>query len=148
MTETHDGRQVRGRERRLTRCNDALVDELAQTISACVVVGDYEIGSWLRQETLASEFGVSPTPIRGALRQLQSSGIVTLVPNRGALVYGPTLRDIREAYQVRAELEGLTIELAAGLITYEQLERLREAEGLLRHAVTDFVAARGRRRRL
>lgn len=123
---------------------EALVDELAHEIQARVMKGTIPIGSWLRQESLATEFGVSRTPIREALRKLQASGTVALVPHRGALVRGPTARDIREAYQVRAELEGLAAELAAGFIRDDQLRRLREAEELFRRAVADFLTG-GRR---
>jgi DNA-binding GntR family transcriptional regulator len=118
----------------------ALVDELAQEIQARVMKGAFPIGSWLRQESLAAEFGVSRTPIREALRKLQASGTVAVVPHRGALVRGPTAREIREAYQVRAELEGLAAELAASFILDDQLTRLREAEELFRFSVQDFLA--------
>lgn len=67
--------------------------------------------------------------------------MVDVVPHRGALVCGPTLRDIREAYAVRAELEGYAAELATTYMRDDQLERLREAETLLRHAVADIPAA-------
>lgn len=102
--------------------------------------GVIPIGSWLRQETLAEEFGVSRTPVREALRILEASGIVELVPHRGALVRGPTARDIREAYEVRAELEGLAAELAARWIGDDQLERLREADELFRRSVKKLAS--------
>jgi DNA-binding GntR family transcriptional regulator len=120
----------------------ALVDELAAKIQARVMTGELPIGARLRQETLAAEFGVSRTPVREALRKLQASGTVELMPHRGAIVRGPTAREIREAYLVRAELEGFATELAATLIRDDQLERLREAEELFRRAVEDFVAKR------
>jgi DNA-binding GntR family transcriptional regulator len=90
-----------------------LVDDLAVRIHAAVLAGEIPLGSWLRQEQLAEQFGVSRTPVREALRILQASGVVRQVPNRGALVEGPTPTDIREAYVVRAELEGLAAYLAA-----------------------------------
>jgi DNA-binding GntR family transcriptional regulator len=103
--------------------------------------GTIAIGSWLRQESLAADFGVSRTPVREALRKLQASGVVEVVPHRGALVRGPTVREIREAYEVRAELEGFAAELAARWIHTEQMGRLREAEELFRKAVADLSAA-------
>jgi DNA-binding GntR family transcriptional regulator len=122
-----------------------LVDELAQEIQARVMGGVIPIGSWLRQETIAAEFGVSRTPVREALRKLEASGIVRLVPHRGALVRGPTAREIREAYHVRAELEGLAAELAAHRILDDQLERLREAEELFRRSVEKIAARKAAR---
>ena len=124
-----------------------LVDELAQRIQARIMSGELVTGSWLRQEILASDFGVSRTPIREALRKLQASGLVDLVPNRGALVRGPTAREIREAYLVRAELEGLAAELATTRILDSQLDQLREAEELFRRSVHDFVASKRVRKR-
>src|SRR5581483_10873398 len=76
----------------------ALVDKLAATLQARVLSGELPVGSRLRQE---------------ALRKLQASGLVELRPNRGALVRDVSPREIRDAYEVRAELEGLAAELAA-----------------------------------
>ena len=90
-----------------------LVDDLAKQIRAAILAGAIPRGSWLRQEQLAEQFGVSRTPVREALRILQASGVVRQVPHRGALVEGPTPTEIREAYVVRAELEGLAAYLAA-----------------------------------
>jgi DNA-binding GntR family transcriptional regulator len=108
----------------------ALVDRLAATIQAKVLSGEFESGSRLRQESLASEFGVSRTPVREALRKLQAAGIVQLEPRRGARVRGPSAREVREAYEVRAELEGLAAALASERIRDDELRRLREAQAM------------------
>jgi DNA-binding GntR family transcriptional regulator len=121
-----------------------LVDRLASAIQARVLSGELGHGARLPQSALASEFGVSRTPVREALRKLQATGLVELVPNRGALVRGPTAREIREAYVVRAELEGLAAELATGRISDRDLRRLREAEALFRRSVTSLIARRRR----
>jgi DNA-binding GntR family transcriptional regulator len=121
-----------------------LVDRLAATIQSRVLSGEIPTGSRLRQETLASEFGVSRTPVREALRKLQSSGLVLVEPNRGAVVRGPSARDIREAYAVRAELEGLAAETAVARILDGQLDSLREAEKLFRHSVEEVIHDRRR----
>jgi DNA-binding GntR family transcriptional regulator len=110
--------------------NAALVDRLAATIQARVLSGEFASGYRLRQESLASEFGVSRTPVREALRKLQASGIVQVEPNRGATVRGPSPREVREAYEVRAELEGLAAALASTRIRDDDLRRLREAQAL------------------
>jgi len=122
-----------------------LVDRLAGAIQTQVLSGEVPIGTRLRQEALAEEFGVSRTPVREALRQLQSTGLVELLPNRGAIVRGPSARDIREAYEVRAELEGLAAELAAERISDRDLLRLREAQALFRETVETLIERRARR---
>ena len=123
-----------------------LVDRLAGAIQTSVLSGDVPVGTRLRQEALAEEFGVSRTPVREALRKLQATGLVELLPNRGAIVRGPSAREIREAYEVRAELEGLAAELAAGRISDRDLFRLREAQALFRKSVETLIARRARRR--
>jgi DNA-binding GntR family transcriptional regulator len=121
------------------------VERLATTIQGRVLSGAVPVGTRLRQEALAEEFGVSRTPVREALRQLQATGLVELLPNRGAVVRGPSAREIREAYEVRAELEGLAAELAADRMSDSDLFRLREAQALFRESVTNLIARRARR---
>lgn len=118
----------------------ALVDHLAASIRARVLTGEIPVGSRLRQERLAAEFGVSRTPIREALRKLQADGIVELQPNRGAIVRGATAREIREAYEVRAELEGLAAELATTRIDDVQLQELHAAQRLFGSSIAKLVA--------
>jgi DNA-binding GntR family transcriptional regulator len=121
---------------------DGLVDRLASAIQARILSGEIPSESRLRQESLAAEFGVSRTPVREALRKLQSAGIVVLEPRRGAIVRGPTARDVREAYLVRAELEGLAAELATPVINDDELARLRDAEALFRRAIQGVIEER------
>ena len=123
-----------------------LVDRLAGEIQARVLSGATPVGTRLRQEALADEFGVSRTPVREALRQLQATGLVELLPNRGAVVRGPSAREIREAYEIRAELEGLAAELAAERISDRDFRRLQEAQQLFQDAVKTLIARRARRR--
>jgi DNA-binding GntR family transcriptional regulator len=119
---------------------EALVDHLAAAIRAQVLSGEIEVGARLPQERLAAEFGVSRTPIREALRKLQAGGIVEVQPNRGAVVRGPTAREIREAYEVRAELEGLAAELATTRIHDGQLQELHAAQRLFGRSIARLVA--------
>ena len=120
----------------------ALVDRLAATLQARMVSGELVSGTRLRQEALAEEFGVSRTPIREALRKLQASGLVELQPNRGALVRGPSSREIRDAYEVRAELEGLAAELAAERIQQAQVDGLHQAQSEFRETLARMMRVR------
>ena len=126
----------------VTTSADQLVGSLVGRISAKILAGEYPPGSRLRQEALAEEFSVSRTPIREALRQLEVKGVIQHRPNQGAIVLAPNARDIRDAYQVRAELEGLAISLAVDWITDEQIERMRRAQKRFADTVDKLIAAR------
>jgi DNA-binding GntR family transcriptional regulator len=123
----------------------ALTERVADAIHARIVGGDWPAGTWLRQNTLAAEFEVSRTPVREALKTLSERGVVEQIPHRGARVRLPTLRDLREAYTVRAVLEGLAAEIAADLATQDQMDRLLAAEKMFEDAVNAFAedGARG-----
>jgi DNA-binding GntR family transcriptional regulator len=73
-----------------------LVDELARAIGLRISEGTIPAGTWLRQRTLADEYGVSRTPVREALQKLEANQIVDLVPRRGAVVIGPNARQLKE----------------------------------------------------
>lgn len=106
---------------------NALVDELATKIRAKILSGEIAIGAPLRQAELASTFGTSRTPIREALRQLQTGGLIEVVPNRGAIVRVPVPWEVREAYEVRAELEALAARRAVDRLDDATLAELRAA---------------------
>ncbi|HST39992.1 MAG TPA: GntR family transcriptional regulator [Conexibacter sp.] len=112
----------------------ALVDDLAERIRQRIMTGEIPIGAQLRQAALATEFGVSRTPVREALRQLQMGGLITVVPNRGAVVRVPSPWEVRAAHEVRAELEGLAAERAATRLSEQQLAALRRANETMRKA--------------
>jgi len=115
-----------------TPSTSALVDDTAAVIRGLIMSGEIPIGAQLRQAELATLLGVSRTPIREALRQLQTGGLIEVVPNRGAVVRVPAPWEVREAYEVRAELEGLACERAVRLITAETIDDLRATNEILR----------------
>jgi DNA-binding GntR family transcriptional regulator len=110
----------------------ALVDDLAEQIRQRITAGDFPIGMQLRQAALASEFKVSRTPVREALRKLQAGGLITVTPNRGAVVRVPAPWEVRDAYEVRAELEGLAAERAATRIGPTDIAKLERANDTMR----------------
>jgi DNA-binding GntR family transcriptional regulator len=91
----------------------SLTDEIVLRLEKAILEGVYPPGAHLLQDELCERFGVSRTPVRQALRDLQARNLVVLVPNRGATVRIPSRRDAQEVYAVRAELEGYAAELAA-----------------------------------
>lgn len=103
-------------------------DEIALLLEDEIVSGRAAAGSVLRQEQLSERFGVSRTPIREALRRLAAQGLVSFTPNRGVRVRTLSRDELREAFLVRAELEGLATELAVPRMTPERLAELDGAE--------------------
>ncbi len=91
-----------------------------------ILSGVYHENEELKENTLATELGVSRTPVREALRQLELEGLVTIIPNRGASVSGITSKDIHDIYIIRSYLEGLCAKWACEHITEEQLDSLEE----------------------
>lgn len=91
-----------------------------------ILSGDYHEGEELRENTVATELGVSRTPVREALRQLELEGLVSIIPNKGASVTGITMKDIHDIYTIRSYLEGLCARWACENITNAQIEALEE----------------------
>ena len=102
---------------------EALRDQLEQDI----VTGHFRPGERLDEQSLATRFGVSRTPIREALMQLASTGMVELQPRRGAFVASLSLRAVVERFEAMAALEGMCGALAARRITDAQRADLAAA---------------------
>jgi len=90
----------------------------------------YHRNDELKELTIANELGVSRTPVREALRQLELEGLVNIIPNKGAYVVGITYKDISDIYEMRSMLEGLCARWATAYITDKEIEMLEEIEDL------------------
>lgn len=87
--------------------------EAYRALQQGIQAGRYPAGSRLKEVDLASELGMSRTPIREAIRQLERDGVVEIIPNRGAAVREWTPDDVEDAYALRAVLEGFCASRAA-----------------------------------
>jgi DNA-binding GntR family transcriptional regulator len=119
---------------------EAAVADLQEAILA----GELAPGAPLRLEELARSLGMSISPVREAVRQLESLGLAVHVPHRGARVSELAIDDLRDTYEVRLALETLAVRRAAerftegdGATSTEHLERWAEA-----HRGGDSVEAR------
>lgn len=91
-----------------------------------ILSGKYKQNEELREVAIATELGVSRTPVREAIRQLELEGLVNLIPNKGAYVTGITIKDVKDIYVIRSYLEGLCAKWATEFITEQQLCELEE----------------------
>lgn len=91
-----------------------LVDEVADELRERIYSGSYALGSKLRQEQLAEDLQVSRTPLREALRVLESEGLLHSEPGRGVRVVPADVKKFLAAYQLREVIDGLAARLAAG----------------------------------
>ncbi len=107
-----------------------VVERLREEIAAGVIVA----GAPLRQTEIASRYGVSPTPVREALRILESAGAIVYSPNRGATVRELNPTDADDLYRLRAEMEGfacgLSVQRCGAALATELEDLVKRLEAL------------------
>jgi DNA-binding GntR family transcriptional regulator len=95
-------------------------------LKEAILNGAFAPGEWLRQESIAEAIGVSRIPVRTALVQLESEGMITFHPHRGAMVRTLTPEQIDEIYRLRILLESYAVSrIFAAPIDPDRLDRLR-----------------------
>ena len=105
---------------------EVLSSQVKDRILTWIVQGDLPPGSRLVETRLAQQLGTSQAPIREALRDLATLGFIETQPYKGSWVRKPTKRELIEAVEVRAELEGLAARLAAVRRTDKCVDELEE----------------------
>ena len=126
----------------------SLKDRAYAAIKEAILTLQLEPGAPLVESDLAASLGISKTPVRDALQELEREGFVARVPFTGTYVTEVTAKDISEIFQLRAVLEGLAAQLAATAFTDEELDRIAEdldaAESALQQGNLPLCSARGR----
>jgi DNA-binding GntR family transcriptional regulator len=89
-------------------------ERVEQRIREGLLRGDYQPGTWLRQDDLAAELGVSKIPVREALQRLAAASLVAFEPNRGAMVRPLTAADAEEIFALRQTIEPKLLRRAIG----------------------------------
>lgn len=118
-----------------TRRRVPLVDEITALLRERIYAQHYPTGTWLKQEQLSEELGVSRTPLREAFRRLEQEGLIRTEGGRGARVISGDTQTLLAAYELRAVIDGLAARLAAANATSAQLRDLRQIVQLQRKAV-------------
>ncbi|MBP6900344.1 MAG: GntR family transcriptional regulator [Burkholderiaceae bacterium] len=116
----------------------SLASRVAERLREAIIDGEFGLGAMIPEEQLAAQFGVSRTPVREALNQLQLQGLVVVKPQRGSYVFEPSEADIEAICQFRCVVEPSAAELAW------QHDRQGTAAAL-RAAIAEMEAARSGR---
>jgi DNA-binding GntR family transcriptional regulator len=120
--------------RQTIRLNRVIPEELAEILQAEIIHGRLTPETRLTEEEIALRYGVSRSPVREALRNLEVDGLVVRAARRGIWVAPLSLRDLDEIYSCRVSLEGLAAEQAAKSSNTQLKERLLHLLPAMRNA--------------
>ena len=109
-------------------------DRAAAALRTAILEGELVPGQRVSQEAWAARAGVSPIPVREALRALAGEGLVTYRPRRGYVVTELDLADLEEVYRLRRTLEAEALRLGVPRASEDDLTALREAAKACRTA--------------
>jgi DNA-binding GntR family transcriptional regulator len=119
--------EIREKEEKMEEYQDrSLRGRVFRKLREDILSGVYQERDELREITIGEELGVSRTPVREALRQLELEGLVEIIPNKGAYVTGISRKDVADIYKIRSMLEGMCARWATEYITGKQIEELEE----------------------
>ncbi len=105
--------------------NKSLTSIIFDRIREDILNDQYVTGSKIVEAKLADELGVSRTPVREALKQLELDGLVENIPNRGVVVKGISKQDISDIYTIRQAIEGIAATWCIERITESELAELK-----------------------
>jgi DNA-binding GntR family transcriptional regulator len=113
-----------------------LAEQVKDRLLQDILAGRYPPDTRIVETRVARELGTSQAPVREALRGLEALGVLEILPFRGARVKRPTIAELLEAYEVRAELESLGARLGVPSMTDEDLAELETLHGAMQRAAT------------
>lgn len=98
-----------------------------EAIRSAIVEHQFEPGERLVEQRIAERFGFSRTPVREAIRRLETEGLVVTLPNRGAMVRQMSASEVVDLYGLRIRLESYAAELAATRMNATLVTQLGDA---------------------
>ena len=116
---------------------EPMASVVARSVREAILDGRLSPGERIRQEDIARRLGTSRIPVREALRQLETEGLVSLVPHSGARVAIMDYAGFSELYQLREVVEPLAIAESASRLTDEQLTHLAELVDIVEQSADD-----------
>lgn len=110
-------------------------DEVYESLREWIVYGNLEPGEKLKDKELATQLGVSRTPVREALRKLEDEGLVETAANRWTRVVPVTTEDAERIYPIIQKLEELALNFAFPKITVQHIQSMQNANNQLKAAL-------------
>lgn len=114
-----------------------LYEDVADRLREQIFAKELAPGSWLDEQSLASQFGISRTPMREAIKVLASEGLVTIKMRRGAYVTEVTRKDLEQIFSILSLLEGQAAKETAVKATEAELNLLDHLHHRLEKAAAD-----------
>lgn len=102
-------------------------DEICERMEEAIFMGELKAGDRIVETRWARELGVSQSPVREAIRLLESKGLVETIPFQGTYVRAASKRDIADLSRVRKCLEGMAVQEALDYLTDEYLAKIMDA---------------------
>ena len=118
--------------------SSTIAEQIYLSLTDQIISGKLAPGQRIEEQTVATQFGISRTPVRDALRQLAGSGLVEFRPHRGAMVANLDLAQLGEMLEALEELEALCARLAAQRMSAVERKQLE----LMTHQQTEAVKAK------
>ncbi len=113
----------------------SLREQVYEYLRDAINRGELHAGSFLDQKHLAESLGISKTPLRDALIQLETEGFVSILPRRGVVVNRLTLEDVRHLYEIIGALEGAAVMSVGGQLAETHFEQMRSLNAEMVDAV-------------
>lgn len=105
--------------------HQTLREKILEDIRDAIVSGEFKAGCRISEPDLTERYGISRTPIREALRQLESEGYLKVIPRRGAIVSEFSRKEVEEFYAIKGVLEGYAACCACEKLSLKDLDRLQ-----------------------
>ncbi len=109
---------------RVNRFSKTLREEIVDILREAIIKNKLKPGTKISEMELAEEYGISRTPVREALWQLESEGFVKIIPRKGAVVATITEEDVRNFYELRALLESYAATRTLDKMTEKDIKKL------------------------
>ena len=122
--------------------HDTLLTRVTNRLRKLILTNQIKEGERIKQDEIAQLLGVSRTPVREAIRQLETEGLISTLPYKGAVVTSVSEKEIEDIYQIRIALEAQATRLACQNMTEADIAKLEQIVNQMRFDASEERAER------